>query len=109
MRKKRRKKQERVTTKVVPLTPGDWGRICGLQWTSATRILIAALFAGDGDTNASSACEGKWSRVMQANRMLVSHRLPFRIRGYRLPHAKVHYTYTIETLGLKMHTITKTV
>ncbi len=105
MPKKRRKKQERVVTEFASLTPSAWGRICGLPWTPATRILIGALFVGDGDTKADTACEGRWSRVMQANRLFVKHGLPFRIREYNLSEIGARYTYHIQTLGLRMHII----
>ncbi len=109
MAKKRRKKQERVVTKVASLTPKDWGSICRLPWTHVCRILIGTLFAGDGTADAATACEGTWSRVMQANRMFIKHGLPFRIRAYDLPEEEVHYTgYHIQKLGLKIHVVTET-
>ncbi len=106
MTKKHRKKQERVVTEVASITPSAWGRICRLPWTRSERILIGTLFAGDGTAKADDACEGAWSRVMQANRTFIKHGLPFRIRGYDLPKDEVVYTgYHIQELGLKMHIV----
>ncbi len=108
MQKKLRKKQERVVTEVASPTPCDWGRICGLPWRGAGRILIGALFAGDGTANADSACEGAWSRVMQVNRTFVKYKLPFRIRKYNLPKdmlPTVATGYSISTFGLQIHVV----
>ncbi len=108
MPKKTRKPQERVVTAFQPITPKMWGVICSCVWTDATRILIGALFAGNGDTKAMEACEGAWSRVMQANRMFIKYGLPFRIREYELPDAKerrIQEHYHIAGLGLHLNTI----
>ena len=111
--RKGRARQVRVITKHRYLTPREWGKVCSAPWTPATRPLIGALFAGNGGfvtVDADTACEGSWSRVMQANRLFIRHGLPFRIRGYELADAAERYRksgYWISRIGLHLHTVTE--
>ncbi len=75
-----RKPCVRVETVFSVLTPKDWRLICRVPWTKSLWPLIGHLIVGEGGTNVADACDGAWSRVMQANRLLIKHHLPFRIR-----------------------------
>lgn len=111
--KKARKKQEQVVTEYRPISQGDWGHICSQKWTPATRILIGHLFAGDGKAYAAYACEGTWSRVMQANRLFIKFGLQFRIREEELTAEELEKqldgeipTFHIQKLWVYLHTVT---
>jgi hypothetical protein len=105
-RKKTRKKQEKVVTQFHPVLISEWADICGLPWTRAERLLVGALFIGEGVAKAEAACEGAWSRVMQVNRRLVRHQVPLRIRGYELPKEMwTGTTYQIQRLGVRLEKI----
>lgn len=106
-----RKPCEKVETKFLPLSNQDWGLIFSVTGrTRATRILISYLAIGEGTAIAGQACEGAWSRVMEANRLFIAHQIPFRIRHRELPEEearKYRDGYVISTRELFLETVTR--
>ena len=109
-KKKLRKRQEQVIVEHRLITPKEWGRICAIPWTPATRPSIGALFASDGVGPANDILQGIWSRAMQINRTFIKHGLPYRVRGNPLPKEQLpaQTPYHIQTLELKLCVVTKT-
>lgn len=105
MKKRGYTKPDACTTKLIELTPEEWGEICSVPWTPATRGVIGTLFARNGQGWGDEIL-GCYSRMLQVNRILIAHGLPYRIR--RNPNRVDQSRYrnsSITTYWFELHTV----